>query len=123
MKSTEAQQLFFYSIQQIRKMTNETEVLAGGPEITRREAVRIQGEILRRLAEVTQARAAECIGVDASTVSRMKASLEDATLLLAALGLQLVPSDWTVASHEDMSAYKRLAYKFLKHELEGKRGE
>lgn len=100
-------------------MNNTETVSPEDPAITRRNAARIQADILQRLAEVTQAHVAECIGMDASTVSRMKSSLEDATLLLAALGLQIVAADSMVVSPPDMAAYKRLAFRCLKHELEG----
>lgn len=95
-------------------------VSANQVESTRKNAARIQGEILRRLAEVTQARAAECIGVDASTVSRMKGELEDACLLLAALGLQIVDNDVVVISPEDLAALERLGYQYFKMKVEGR---
>lgn len=101
--------------------SNENKVSPEDVAITRKIAARIQSEILQRLAEVTQSRAAECIGMDESSISRKKASLDDACLLLAALGLQIVDANSMVVSHEDFSAYKRLAYKCLQHEMEGKR--
>lgn len=67
-------------------------------ENTRKVGARLQGEILRKLAEVTQERAAEFMGVSASTISRAKDDLDKVCQMLAALGFQLAPVDAVVVS-------------------------
>lgn len=97
-------------------------VSAETQEMTRKTAALIQADILRRLAEFTQARAATCMGVHASTVSRMVASDLDAlTLLLAVLDLKVVPTDSIVCSQEELYMYKSGFAKFLNADLEKER--
>ncbi|RQO38632.1 transcriptional regulator [Herminiimonas sp. KBW02] len=88
-------------------------------ESTRKDAATIQGEILRRLADVTQVHAAGCMGVSASTVSRMAEKIEDVSHLLAAIGLQVAPADAVVVDKEDQRALKRMAFNWLRADLEG----
>lgn len=87
-------------------------------ESTRKKGARIQGEILRRLADVTQERAADCMGVSASTVSRQKEGLESFCQLLAALGFQLATTDSVVVSQDEMHALERMALKYLQARVE-----
>lgn len=87
-------------------------------ESTRKKGARIQSEILRRLADVTQERAADCIGVSASTVSRQKESLEGVCLLLAAIGLQLAPTDAVVIDQQELQGIERMALKYLQARVE-----
>src|SRR5690606_41256174 len=65
------------------------EVSSSRAESARKIGARIQSEILQRLAEVTQERAAECMGVPAITISRPKEDAGDVDDLSAGLGLQL----------------------------------
>ena len=65
-------------------------------EMTRKVGARLYSEVLQRLAEVTQERAADFMGVHASSVSRMKEDVEKVCHLLAAIDLQLAPSDAVV---------------------------
>ncbi len=87
-------------------------------ETTRKNGARIHASVLRQLARVTQAHAASCMGVDASTVSRCKEDLERVCQLLAAIGLQVVPVDSMVFSQARVEACEFLAYEYLraKHE-------
>lgn len=87
-------------------------------ETTRKIGARIQGEILRRLAEITQERAADFMGVSPSTVSRQKETLEGACQLLAALGFQLAPAGAVVVRQDDMRALERMAFNYLQARLE-----
>ena len=96
-----------------------TQPVSGDPaENTRKSGARLHGEVLRRLAEVTQERAADSMGVSASTISRTKEDLEKVCQLLAALWLQLAPADAVVVSHADMRALERMAYKYLQARIE-----
>ena len=90
--------------------------------MTRKIGARIQGEILRKLADVTQERAADCMGVSASTVSRSKENLEGFCQLLAAIGLQVVPANSIVANKDDVRALERMAFQYLKFRLESGEG-
>lgn len=94
------------------------EVSANRAENTRKIGARIQSEILQRLAEVTQTRAADCMGVSASTISRAKEDLDTVCQLIAALGFQLAPVDAVVVSQADLQALKRMAFKYLQSEIE-----
>ncbi len=91
-------------------------------ESTRRTGARIQSDVLRRLADVTQERAADFMAVSSSTVSRSKDDLERFCHLLAALGLQLAPMDAVVVSRDDMQALERMAYKYLQARIEADSG-
>lgn len=88
-------------------------------ESTRTIAAQIQAVIMQRLAEVTRARAAACMGVHGSTVSRMATDdLEQMALLLAALDLKVVSVDSIVCTQEELRFYKVGAFKFLQADLE-----
>lgn len=91
-------------------------------EMTRKTGARIQSEILRKLASVTQEHAADCMGVSASTVSRSKENLESFCQLLAAIGLQVVPANSIVANKDDVRALERMAFQYLKFRLESGEG-
>lgn len=99
-------------------MSTET-VSADRVESTRKTAARIQAAILQRLAAVTQERAAACMGVSASTVSRaVTDDLERVCQILAALGLQAAPVDSMVVSRDEMRALERMACKYLQIRLQ-----
>lgn len=99
-------------------MSTET-VSAERVEITRKSAARIQAVILQRLAGVTQERAAACIGVSASTVSRaITDDLERICQILAATGLQVAPADSMTVSRDEMRALERMACKYLQARIE-----
>lgn len=87
-------------------------------ESARKTGARIRADIGSRLAEVTQARAADCMGVSASTVSRAVADLDHVCHLLAALGLQVAPLDAVVATQADVQALERMAYRYLQSRLQ-----
>lgn len=87
-------------------------------ENTRKIGARLQGEILRRLAEVTQDRAADCMGVSPSTLSRQKEDLERFCQLLAALNIQLSPEGAITVSKEEIRSLERMAFKYLQARLE-----
>lgn len=66
--------------------------------------------VLRALAEHSQTRIAEQLGVDASTVSRFKdGGLAQASALLAACGLKVVPIDMQCFSRDKVNALLTLA--------------
>lgn len=66
--------------------------------------------VLRALAEQSQARIAEQLGVDASTVSRFKdGGLAQASALLAACGLKVVPISMQCFPQEKVGALLTLA--------------
>jgi hypothetical protein len=88
------------------------------PETARKAGARIRAEIGSRIAEVTQARAAECMEVSPSTVSRAMEDLDKVCHLLAAVGLQVAPLDAVVVSRDDMQALERMAYKYLQTRIE-----
>ncbi|WP_081768982.1 CII family transcriptional regulator [Herbaspirillum sp. RV1423] len=87
-------------------------------ESTRKTGARILSEVLQRLAYVGQERAAGCMGVDPSTVSRAKASLEQACQLMAAIGLQVAASDSVVISQKELSGLKYLAARYLEADIQ-----
>lgn len=87
-------------------------------ETTRKVGAKIQAVILHRLAEVTQSHAATCMGVDASTVSRMREDLTRICQLLAAIGLQVSPASAVVVNQSDIKALERMAYKYLQSKIE-----
>lgn len=88
-------------------------------ENTRTNAAQIAAVVVQRLSEVTRARAAACIGVHGSTVSRMATEhLDDLALLLAALDLKVVSADSIVCTQEELRFYKLGAFKFLQADLE-----
>lgn len=67
---------------------------------------------------MTQAHAAACMGVSASTVSRLVGDLGQLSQLLAAIGLQVASADSVVVDRADQRALKRMGYNWLKAELE-----
>ncbi|MNU46270.1 Bacteriophage CII protein [compost metagenome] len=93
-------------------------VSADRQEITRKIGSRIESEILRRLAHVTQVRAAELMGIDPSTLSRQKENLEQFCLLLAAVGLQVSPKNSVVTTPHDQKVLKRWAANWLMADVE-----
>ena len=97
---------------------NTEPVSADQAESTRKVGARIQSEILQRLAVVTQERAADCMGVSASTVSRQKEGLEGFCQLLAALGFQVAPAGAVVVVQDDIKALERMAFKYLQTKVE-----
>ncbi|NHC63195.1 CII family transcriptional regulator [Paenalcaligenes suwonensis] len=86
-------------------------------EIARKNAERMYSEALRRLATITQERAADFMGVSASTISRDKEALEKACHLLSALGFQLAQGDSMVISQMELSAYEMMAFKYLQSKI------
>lgn len=96
------------------------EVSAEDVESTRKTGARIRAEIGQRLATVTQARAADCMGVSASTVSRVVADLDSVCQLLAALGLQVAPLDAMVVSKARIEALELFTYEYLRTKIEGR---
>lgn len=82
-------------------------------EKTRRAGARVQAGVLQRLAEITQERAGEFMGVSGSTVSRIKDDLDKTCQLLAALGFQLAPTDAVVVDQREQVAIESLALKYL----------
>lgn len=92
-------------------------------ESTRKKAAIIQSAILRQLAATKQSIAADRIGVNESTISRQKEDLERFCLLLAAIGLDVSPTDAVVVERTEIAALEGLAFKYLKARVEGRRGE
>ncbi|WP_443115466.1 CII family transcriptional regulator [Herbaspirillum seropedicae] len=94
------------------------------PEITRKAAALIEGEVLRRLAEVKQSRAAECMGVHASTVSRWVAEeLPKAALFLAAIGCQVAPADAMMFSPDKIAVLEDIAADYFAAKRAARRGK
>jgi hypothetical protein len=87
-------------------------------ESTRMAAARIEAEVLRAVARVTQAHAAMCMGVSASTISRTLEDLPRWAQLLAAVGLQLAPLDSMVVDQGDLVALKRMSLRYLQADLQ-----
>lgn len=86
-------------------------------ESIRRQAQRNHSAILRGLAQVSQAKAADLIGTSEATVSRFKdVGLEQAAALLAACGLKVVPESAQVLDAEYVKALKTMAGVGLGHE-------
>ncbi|KVP59318.1 transcriptional regulator [Burkholderia ubonensis] len=82
-------------------------------ENTRMLGARNESEVLRAVARVTQAHAAECIGVSASTISRTLEDLNRWAVLLAAVGLQVVPTGSMVVDPHELTALESMALKYL----------
>ncbi|WDZ97956.1 CII family transcriptional regulator [Herbaspirillum sp. WKF16] len=100
-------------------MTTAAEKASPDPvEMTRKGGARILAEVLQRLAYVGQENAAHCMGVDPSTVSRAKQSLEQSCQLLAAIGLQVAASDSVVISQKELSGLKYLAARYLEADMQ-----
>ncbi|MGI4938739.1 MAG: CII family transcriptional regulator [Janthinobacterium lividum] len=87
-------------------------------ENTRMIAASIQSVILQRLADVTQSRAAEIMGVHASTVSRMRDDIGDVAQLLAAIGLKVVPGNAIVTDRDERRFLMRMTRKIIDAELQ-----
>lgn len=98
-------------------MTTET-VSPDKVESTRKTGAHIESLILRRLAEVTQDRAADFMGTSASTVSRVKEDLERVCQLLAALDLQVTSLDSMVISQDELSGLRAMAFEYLRAQRE-----
>lgn len=90
-------------------------------ENTRKTAALIESDILRRLADVTQERAADCMGVSASTVSRMRERISEIAQLMAAIGLQVTASDSMVISQDELSGLRAMAFEYLRAQREAQR--
>ncbi|MGF6633551.1 CII family transcriptional regulator [Paraburkholderia sp. MM6662-R1] len=82
-------------------------------ENTRMLGARNETEILRAVARTTQARAADCLGVSASTISRTLEDLPRWSHLLAALGLQIAPLDSMVVDQTELTALESMSEKYL----------
>lgn len=88
------------------------------PEKARKEAAKIQSEVLQRVAELTQTKISERLGVSVSTVSRaISDDLYRICEILAACGLQLAPVDAVVTTQEELDALKRWAIRYLQADL------
>ncbi|MBW5285965.1 CII family transcriptional regulator [Burkholderia gladioli] len=82
-------------------------------ENTRKIAARNESEALRAIARATQSHAATCMGVSASTVSRMLDDLPKWSHLFAAVGLQFAPIDAMVVEASHLLALESLAGQYL----------
>ncbi|MGE5622227.1 MAG: CII family transcriptional regulator [Bacillota bacterium] len=82
-------------------------------ESTRKTAESIQSAILRRLADMTQAHAAACMGVSESTVSRMREDLPKFCQLLAAIDLKVADRDSMIVDRSELEALESMALKYL----------
>lgn len=74
---------------------------------------RNRAEILRAVSRVTQAHAADCMGVSASTVSRALEDCDRWSLMLAALGMQVVAAGSMVVDPHELTALESMALKYL----------
>jgi len=82
-------------------------------ESTRMLGARNRAEILRAVSRVTQAHAADCMGVSASTVSRALEDCDRWSLMLAALGMQVIPVSSMVVDQHELTALENMALKYL----------
>lgn len=89
-------------------------------EMTRKAGAQIQAVILQRLARVTQTHAAACMGVSASTVSRMNEDVERVAQLLAACGMKVADQDAMVVERTELDALESMAFKYLELRRLGK---
>ena len=95
-------------------MTTVETVSREEAESTRMLGARNKAEFLRAVADVTQVRAAACMNVDPSTISRrIKEYMDDACELLGAFGLQVVRTDSMVVDRTELSALESMAWKYL----------
>ncbi len=85
---------------------------------TRELGARIEGEILRRLAEVTQTRAAACMGLHGSTISRAVEDIGRVAHLLAAIEMQVSAVDAVVIDRADQDALERMSFNWLRSRQE-----
>lgn len=74
---------------------------------------RNKSELVRAVARITQARAAESLGVHPSTISRDLQALQDNLDLLGAFGLQVTPTDSMVVDPTELNALESMALKYL----------
>ncbi len=80
--------------------------------------------LLRALADVSQRRVAESIGISETALSNYKAEhLERACLILAACGLRIVPVTEHTYDEADITALRQLATKGLAHFAPRRGGE
>jgi predicted transcriptional regulator len=83
-------------------------------ELTRKTAAQIESEILRRLAEVKQTHAADCMGVHASTVSRLVAEdLGKFCMFLASIDCKVGPADSMMLSTERIEMLEDIAAEYF----------
>ena len=82
-------------------------------ESARKLGARNEAEVLRAVARVTQARAASCLGISASTVSRTLEELPRWAQFLAAVGLQLAPIDSMVVDRGQLEALEEIALQYF----------
>ena len=82
-------------------------------ESTRVLGARNRAAVLQAVSRVTQAHAADCMGVSASTVSRALEDCDRWSLMLAALGLQVVPTGSMVVDPHELTALESMALKYL----------
>lgn len=82
-------------------------------ESTRTLGARNESEVLRAVSRITQAHAADCMGVSPSTISRTLEDLPRWSVLLAALGLQLAPTDSMVVDRAELTALENMALRYL----------
>jgi len=101
-------------------MNTTTPVSADAVESTRKTGESIQSEILRQLADVTQAHAAACMGVSESTVSRMREDLAKFSQLLASIGLKVADIDSMVVDPSELDALESMAFKYLEQRRRAK---
>lgn len=94
-------------------MSNESTVSSEQLESTRKTGESLQSEVLRRLADVTGAHAAACMGVSESTVSRMRENLGQVMHLLAAIGLKVSDVDSMTVERSELDALESMAFKYL----------
>lgn len=94
-------------------MSTADTVSSDESESTRMASARFEAEILRAVARVTHDRAAACMGVSASTISRRLEDLPDWAKMLATFGLQVVPVDCLVIDQDELSALESFAFKYL----------
>ena len=92
---------------------NMEAVLPEEIESTRMVGARNEAEVLRAVARVTQVRAAACMEVHASTISRTLEDLPRWAQLLAALGLQVTPTDSMVVDRSELTALENMALRYL----------
>lgn len=93
-------------------------VLPDQSEKTRKSAAKIQAAVLQRLAEVTQTKAAERMGVSVSTVSRaVSDDLCRICEILAAIGFQVAPIDAVITTQAELDVLKRWGIRYLEADL------
>lgn len=81
--------------------------------MTRKTGERMNSEILRRLADVSQTVAADRMGVSESTVSRLREDIAKVAQLLAAIDLKVADADSMVVDRSELDALESMAFKYL----------